>query len=84
MYIDKITTSCLSVRLPVRRSDVQVYESSRTKSTEKLTHTMNIVHEQGRIHDNPCRGQLGRGGNDLGRGSDDFGRGMLKYKLSYP
>ena len=54
--------------------------------------------EQGRIHDCPCRGRLGRGSNELGResndlgrgindlgmGSIDLGRGMLKYKLSYP
>ena len=33
--------------------------------------------KQGRIHENPCRGQLGRGSNN-------FGRGMLKYKLAYP
>ena len=25
--------------------------------------------EQGRIQDNPCRGQLGRGSNDLRRGT---------------
>ena len=40
--------------------------------------------KQGRMHDNSCRGQLGRGSNDLGRGSNDLGRGMLKYKLSTP
>ena len=43
-----------------------------------------LKREQGRIHDYPCRGRLGRGSNAMGRGSHDLGRGMLKYKLSYP
>ena len=39
--------------------------------------------KQGRLHDSPCRGRLGRGrgSDDLGRGSNDLGKGMLKYKL---
>ena len=27
--------------------------------------------KQGRLHDNPWRGRLGRGSNELGRGSND-------------
>ena len=43
-----------------------------------------VENNQGRIHDNSCRGWLSRGSNDLGRGSNDIGRCMLKYKLPNP
>ena len=40
--------------------------------------------EQGRIHDNPGRGWLGRGSNELGRGSNetyDYGRGTNIHEI---
>ena len=40
--------------------------------------------KQGRIHDCPCRGRLGRGSNELGRGSNELGRGIISMKYSYP
>ena len=37
--------------------------------------------KQGHIHDNPCRGRLGRGRNELGRGSNDLGRGTYIHEI---
>ena len=41
----------------------------------------NRVQKQGRIHDYPCRGRLGRGSNELGRDSHYLGRGFNIYKI---
>ena len=43
-----------------------------------------IVRKQDRIHDNACRGRLGRGSNELSRGSNELDSDMLKYKFSFP
>ena len=40
--------------------------------------------KQGRIHDCPCRGRLGRGSNELGRGRNDLGRGTKNHRILIP
>ena len=40
--------------------------------------------KQGRIHDCPCRGRLGRGSNELGRGRNDLGRGINNHRILIP
>ena len=42
------------------------------------------VIKQGRIHDCPCRGRLGRGSNELGRGRNDLGRGINNHRILIP
>ena len=41
---------------------------------QKVEATSEKKSKQGRIHDCPCRGRLGRGSNELGRGRNDLGR----------
>ena len=40
--------------------------------------------KQGRIHDCPCRGRLGRGSNELGRGRNEMGRGINNHRILIP
>ena len=40
--------------------------------------------EQGRIHDCPCRGRLGRGSIELGRGRNELGRGINDHRILIP
>ena len=45
---------------------------------------LTVRKKQGRIHDCPCRGRLGRGSNELGRGRNDLGRGINNHRILIP
>ena len=56
----------------------QLIRGQPPKKPERPTH-WGPEQKQGRIHDCPCRGRLGRGSNKLGRGRNEMGRGINNH-----
>ena len=73
---------CISVT-----NAIYVHHTSIAHATHQLNDLMIVrimTTKQGRIHDCPCRGRLGRGSNELGRGRNDMGRGNNNHRILKP